>query len=144
MSESLCVQAEVNKSLPVQAEVNESLPVQAEIQNSLQTEVQSDLKRCPFCSEIILSDAKKCKHCQEFLDPEQRASAVPQLKWSPALAAALSLVVPGGGQIYRGKVITGFLWALLVAMGYSLYILPGIILHLVCISFAAIGNPLKE
>jgi hypothetical protein len=134
MSESLCVQAEVN----------ESLPVQAEIQNCLQDEVRSELKRCSFCSEIILLDAKKCKHCQEFLDPELRASAVSQLKWSPALAAALSLVAPGGGHIYREKVMSGFLWALLVAMGYSLYTLPGIILHLICISFAVIGNPVKE
>jgi len=124
--------------------MSDSLCAQAEIQDSLQAEVLTDLKRCPFCSEIILSDAKKCKHCQEFIDPELRASAVPQLKWSPALAAALSLVVPGGGHIYRGKVTAGFLWALFVALGYSLYILPGIILHLVCISFAAIGNPLKE
>ena len=134
MSESLCVKAEVD----------ESLPVQAEIQNSLQAEVQSELKRCPFCSEIILSDAKKCKHCQEFLDPEIRELAAPQLKWSPGLAAALSLVAPGGGHIYRGKIIIGLLWAFVVAMGYGLYILPGIILHLVCISFAAMGNPLKE
>lgn len=124
--------------------MNKSLCAPAEIQNELKAEVSSELKRCPFCSEIILSDAKKCKHCQEFLAPELRAAAVPQLKWSPALAAALSLLAPGAGHIYRGKIITGFLWLFSVAIGYGLYILPGIILHLVCISFAAIGNPLKE
>ena len=75
---------------------------------------------CPFCSH-----------------------SVPQLKWNSSIAAGLSLLVPGGGQIYRGKIITGFLWIFFTAIGYSMYILPGIILHLLSISFAAIGNPLK-
>ncbi len=108
------------------------------------TEVQDELKRCPFCSEIILSEAKKCKHCQAFLEPQTGDLNLPKPKWNPALAASLSLLMPGGGQIYRGKIITGCLWAFFVAMGYGSYVLPGIILHLLCISLAAIGNPYKE
>ena len=114
--------------------------------STIQAEVNTGLKRCPFCSEVILSEAKKCKYCQEFLDPELKASAlaVPRPKWNPAVAASLSLLIPGGGQLYRGKVISGCLWTLFVAIGYGSYILPGLILHLVCITFAAIGNPYKE
>jgi hypothetical protein len=112
--------------------------------STLQPEVQNELKRCPYCSEIILSKAKKCKHCHEILDAELRKSILPQPKWSPAVAATLSLVIPGGGQVYRGKLIPGCLWAFFVAVGYGSFILPGIILHLLCISFAAIGNPLEE
>ena len=111
------------------------------------SEVQTGLKKCPFCSEIILSEAKKCKYCQELLDPELRAAAesnLPQPKWSPGLAAALSLLIPGGGQMYRGKIISGCLWAFFTAIGYGTYILPGIILHLLCVTFAALGNPYKE
>ncbi|MEW5804914.1 MAG: hypothetical protein AB1847_22740 [bacterium] len=112
----------------------------------VQPEVQNLLKKCPFCSEAILMDAQKCRYCGEFLDPELRASAssLSQQKWNPSIAAALSLLVPGGGHIYRGKPVKGFLWLFLVAAGYSLYILPGIILHLVCIPFAAMGNPMVE
>ena len=29
-------------------------------------------KKCPYCSEMILSEAKKCKHCGEMLDETLR------------------------------------------------------------------------
>jgi TM2 domain-containing membrane protein YozV len=55
---------------------------------------------------------------------------------SPLLAAGLSLLVPGAGQIYTGKVMSAILWFLLVTLGYTV-ILPGIFLHLFCIAAAA-------
>jgi TM2 domain-containing membrane protein YozV len=55
---------------------------------------------------------------------------------SPVLAAVLSLLVPGAGQLYTGNVMSAILWFLLVGAGYVL-ILPGIFLHLFCIAFAA-------
>ncbi len=90
--------------------------LQAEVRGEIKANDQKELKRCPFCAEVILTEAKKCKYCQEILDPELKTSAVSRLKWSPATAAALSLLVPGGGQIYRGKFISGCLWAFFVAI----------------------------
>lgn len=55
---------------------------------------------------------------------------------SPVLAGALSLFVPGAGQLYTGNVISAILWFMLVSAGY-VFILPGIFLHLCCIAFAA-------
>lgn len=55
---------------------------------------------------------------------------------SPLVAAALSLFVPGAGQLYAGNVLSAVLWFLLVTAGYSL-ILPGLILHMFCIAAAA-------
>jgi TM2 domain-containing membrane protein YozV len=55
---------------------------------------------------------------------------------NPVLAAALSLFVPGAGQLYTGNVLSAILWFLLVSAGYTL-ILPGIFLHLFCIAAAA-------
>jgi TM2 domain-containing membrane protein YozV len=55
---------------------------------------------------------------------------------SPLIAAALSFLVPGAGQLYAGSVLTAILWFLLVTAGYTL-ILPGLILHLFCIAAAA-------
>jgi hypothetical protein len=55
---------------------------------------------------------------------------------SPALAALLSLFVPGAGQLYTGNVLSALLWFVLVGAGYTL-ILPGLFLHLFCVGFAA-------
>ncbi len=55
---------------------------------------------------------------------------------SPALAAVLSMVVPGAGQLYSGNALSALLWFALVTAGYTL-ILPGIFLHLCCIAAAA-------
>jgi hypothetical protein len=55
---------------------------------------------------------------------------------SPALAALITLFVPGAGHIYAGRAIAGVLWFFLVSMAYGL-ILPGLVLHLVAIGSAA-------
>jgi TM2 domain-containing membrane protein YozV len=55
---------------------------------------------------------------------------------SPLLAALLSLWIPGLGQLYAGRVVSGILWFLCVGLGYVL-ILPGLILHLFCIVSAS-------
>ena len=55
---------------------------------------------------------------------------------SPAVAAALSLFIPGAGHLYAGRVIAAFLWFLVVGAGYAL-ILPGLVLHLFSVVSAA-------
>ncbi len=63
----------------------------------------------------------------------------PRRAWrdaSPAVAAALSLFVPGAGHLYAGRVMAAFLWFLVVGAGYAL-ILPGLILHLFSMVSAA-------
>jgi TM2 domain-containing membrane protein YozV len=55
---------------------------------------------------------------------------------SPGLAALLSTLVPGAGQAYTGRWLAGLLWLFAVTAGYTL-LLPGLILHLLCIVSAA-------
>jgi TM2 domain-containing membrane protein YozV len=63
--------------------------------------------------------------------------AVPERRpASPLVAAGLSLLIPGAGQLYAGSVLSAILWFLLVSAGYTL-ILPGLILHIFCIAAAA-------
>lgn len=109
-------------------------------------------KKCPFCAEEIQLDAVKCKHCGELLDPNLRdkqrqaiANAAPrQQLWSPGVAALLSLIIPGAGQIYKGNVGTGLAWLFFVVIGYCLLVVPGLILHIICIVTATSGNPYKQ
>jgi hypothetical protein len=63
------------------------------------------------------------------LGPSRRAA-------SPAIAALLTLFLPGAGHLYAGKVVAALLWALVVGLGYAL-ILPGLVLHLFSVASAA-------
>ncbi|HKQ53046.1 MAG TPA: hypothetical protein VJT74_11790, partial [Pyrinomonadaceae bacterium] len=58
--------------------------------------------------------------------------------------AVLSLLIPGVGQMYKGRVGEGIMWLLFTPIGYVLFILPGLILHIICIIDAARGNPHRQ
>jgi TM2 domain-containing membrane protein YozV len=54
-----------------------------------------------------------------------------------AAAAILSIIVPGAGQLYAGRPLSAIAWFMLVSMGYLLLIVPGILLHVLCVAAAA-------
>ena len=54
-----------------------------------------------------------------------------------AVAGVLSLIVPGAGQLYAGHPLSAVLWFVVVSIGYLLLIVPGVILHALCIAQAA-------
>jgi hypothetical protein len=56
---------------------------------------------------------------------------------SPVIAAALSLVVPGAGQLYAGRPLSALSWFIVVTFGYLMLIVPGLLLHILCIASAA-------
>lgn len=111
---------------------------------------------CPFCAETILLGARKCKHCGEYLDAALRLqqssfhsapsvqviqNSVPhQSSSGGGMAALLSFFWPGLGQMVTGRMGAGFGWMVLTFLGYILFIIPGLILHLFCIIDAANGS----
>jgi len=108
-----------------------------------EAEQHPETKTCPYCAEAIKWDAKVCKHCHRDLATGGIGTVAlqPTPQWSKGVAAVLSLVIPGAGQMYKGQVLNGMVWLFFVVFGYVLFILPGVILHLCCIAGAASGDP---
>jgi TM2 domain-containing membrane protein YozV len=52
---------------------------------------------------------------------------------SPGVAAVLSVLIPGLGQVYAGKLGAGALWFLATGFGYWAPIVPGFLIHAVCV-----------
>lgn len=52
---------------------------------------------------------------------------------SPGVAAVLSVLLPGLGQVYGGRLFAGAMWFLATAAGYSLILVPGFLIHALCI-----------
>ena len=63
--------------------------------------------------------------------------------WSPLVAALLSFLIPGLGQLYKGQLLNGVVWFFVVLVGYGLLVVPGLILHICCVCGAAMGDPYR-
>lgn len=64
-------------------------------------------------------------------------------KWNRVVAAFLSLIIPGVGQLYKGHFIAAILWFIVVVLGYAMFIFPGIIFHCLCVLGAFLGDTTK-
>jgi len=54
-------------------------------------------------------------------------------KKSPGLAAFISFLLPGAGQMYGRKIGKGVIWLIAGVLGYWLWVVPGVIIHICCI-----------
>jgi TM2 domain-containing membrane protein YozV len=52
---------------------------------------------------------------------------------SPGIAAVLSVLLPGLGQVYTGRLLAGALWFLATTLAYSAILLPGFLIHGLCV-----------
>jgi TM2 domain-containing membrane protein YozV len=52
---------------------------------------------------------------------------------NPGIAAVLSVLMPGLGQVYCGRLFAGAIWFLATAAGYSLILVPGFLIHALCV-----------
>lgn len=67
-----------------------------------------------------------------------------QKQWEPVVAGLLSFILPGIGQMYRGKVGAGVGWLVGTMIGYMFFLIPGLIIHIVCIVDACSGDPYRR
>lgn len=54
-----------------------------------------------------------------------------------SLAAIWSMMLPGLGQMMKGRAMPGIFWGVFVSCGYFSYFWPGMALHILCILDAA-------
>lgn len=104
--------------------------------------------RCPVCRNNCSVQAAVCPKCghpfvvQGYPLPATQ-NTKPKKRWNGLVAMLLSLLIPGVGQIYKGQVLSGILWFVIVAIGYAMFIFPGLFLHFFCILGAGLGDPYK-
>ena len=55
---------------------------------------------------------------------------------SPGIAAVLSVLLPGLGHVYAGRLLAGLIWFAVASFGYWAVLVPGFLLHLASIWFA--------
>ena len=72
------------------------------------------------------------------MDPVQNElmkQLIQNSKRGGVVGGLLSFLCPGLGQLCNGKILSAALWFIFVVLGYFL-IIPGIILHILCIVHA--------
>ena len=52
---------------------------------------------------------------------------------SPGIAAVLSVLLPGLGQVYNGRLLAGAVWFAATSVAYWAILVPGFIIHAFCI-----------
>ncbi|MDP6978561.1 MAG: hypothetical protein QF570_08155 [Myxococcota bacterium] len=52
---------------------------------------------------------------------------------SPGIAAVLSVLIPGLGQVYNGRLMAGACWFLAASFAYWAVLVPGFIVHALCV-----------
>lgn len=58
---------------------------------------------------------------------------------NPGIAAVLSVIVPGLGQVYNGRLLAGLFWFLAAGFGYWAVLVPGFLFHVLSVYFAYRG-----
>jgi len=113
---------------------------------------------CAKCGQKCVPSARYCAKCGHRLStaPNEEPDVViqqanvyveqpyyeqrPRL-WSPLVACLFSLLIPGLGQLYKGNPFSGFTWFMLVCLAYCLFTPFGVLMHLLCVIFATLGDP---
>lgn len=99
---------------------------------SILAESEADLIRCPSCGKNPreLSRAQKLEQAKEMAAAALRPAAPVVAAKSPGVAAALSFVIPGLGQLYNEQIIKGLVVFAAAIVGLSFCVVPGLVVWL--------------
>ena len=68
-----------------------------------------------------------------YLESELERELYPPRSPAPGIAAVLSVLLPGLGQVYCGRLAAGALWFLGTSLAYWAVLLPGFLVHAFCV-----------
>lgn len=124
-------------------------------------DIKDTAVKCRHCNEFLDGRAKPQQPApqQVYIAPQpapqsvaqpavnvsviQQVGGMHQKRWSRIVAGLLSFLLPGLGQLYKGQWINGIVWFVLTVAGYISFVVPGIVLHVLCIIGAMMGNPYR-
>lgn len=107
---------------------------------------------CPRCRKATATPGW-CDACQRRTEPkadyriERRSSSRLPRRWMVkrrflhTTAALMSLVVPGAGQVYKGRVAAGIVWFVIIVAAYAFLGWPALLIHLMCVVTAGSAAP---
>jgi TM2 domain-containing membrane protein YozV len=68
-----------------------------------------------------------------YIDEFDERNYLPARAPSPGVAAVLSVLIPGLGQLYAGRLLAGIGWCLGTAVAYWAILVPGFFIHALCV-----------
>jgi TM2 domain-containing membrane protein YozV len=129
-------------------DILEALGVSADKTSKGKNQRVADDCKCKYCRSKIDPLATVCPFCQRSLLASVKRShpaideSRPSVQWNPGVAAVLSFLLPGLGQIYKGQLKSAFLnWIPGIIIGYICFILPGVLIHIWCVYDAYNRDP---
>lgn len=108
---------------------------------------------CPTCNGPVAPDTGWCEACQRrasrsaVIRIDRRSSSPKPRRWQVRrkhlhlTAAALSALVPGAGQVYKGRVVQGAIWLVVVVAAYLVMGPPAMLVHAMCVVAAGSAPP---
>lgn len=110
----------------------EGVTTQADDQSHSKPEKGPDEAYCSSCGSVIKKEAEICPECgvrQESTSPSQEKN--------PVLAAILSFLIPGAGQIYNGQIARGAIFLVVFFINILLaFVLIGVLTQLITVVIA--------
>lgn len=98
-------------------------------------------QKADYPAEIVgtLGKCPSCSHSQWLggFVRQQPTVIINNQGISNGAAAACSLLIPGLGQTMKGQVAKGLFFLVGAIIGYMLFIIPGMLVHIVAIADAA-------